>query len=78
LALLHHRLGSDLAPKQLDAYLAAHLIDPALLRADNFDAFMSHRQAKLLALIEKAMGKAVYRADAADESEQARVRAAAQ
>ena len=58
-----------IAPAQLDAYLASHLINPALLRADNFDAFMNDRQAKLLALIEKAMGKAAYRVDAVDEGE---------
>ena len=58
-----------ITPAQLDAYLVSHLIDPALLRANNFDAFMDDRQAKLLALIEKAMGKAAYRADVADEGE---------
>lgn len=51
----------------LDQYLRSHLIDPALLRADSFDAFMADRQARLLALIEKAMGKEAYRGDVAEE-----------
>jgi hypothetical protein len=54
---------------QLDSYLVSHLIEPALLRADGFDAFMVDRQSKLLALIEKAMGKTAYRADTAQEAE---------
>ncbi len=35
----------------------SHLIDPTLLRADDFDTFMIERQKALIALIEKAMGK---------------------
>jgi len=58
-----------ISPAQLDAYLASHLIDPKLLRADDFRAFMDDQQAKLLALIEKAMGKAAYRFGAADEAD---------
>jgi hypothetical protein len=38
----------------------SHLIDPALLRADKFEAFMSDRQKRLLGLIEQATGKAPY------------------
>jgi hypothetical protein len=36
----------------------SHLIDPALLRADKFEAFMPDRQKRLLGLIEQATGKA--------------------
>lgn len=43
---------------KLDPFLRSHLIDPALLRADDFDAFMRARKASLLSLIETAMGKA--------------------
>ncbi|RWL85669.1 MAG: DUF262 domain-containing protein [Mesorhizobium sp.] len=57
----------SISPLNLDTYLASHLIDPSLLRADMFDAFMADRQAKLLALIEKAMGKASYRGDVPEE-----------
>jgi len=51
----------------LDTYLTSHLIDPSLLRADSFDAFMADRQARLLALIENAMGKQSYRGDVPEE-----------
>jgi hypothetical protein len=56
---------------KLDGYLKSHLIDPALLRADNFEAFMEDRQKQLLALIEQAMGKAAYTGTAAEEGEDA-------
>lgn len=42
----------------MDEILKSHLIDPALLRADSFQAFYSARKAALLALVERAMGKA--------------------
>lgn len=58
---------SPISPLNLDTYLASHLIDPSLLRADRFDAFMADRQAKLLVLIEKAMGKEFYRGDVPEE-----------
>lgn len=56
-----------ISPSNLDTYLASHLIDPSLLRADTFDALMTDRQARLLALIEKAMGKQSYRGDVPEE-----------
>lgn len=56
---------------KLDAYLASHLIDPSLLRADNFDAFMTARQKQLLTLIEQAIGKPIYRGDIKEEGEDA-------
>lgn len=43
----------------LDGRLDTHLIDPALVRSDDFDSFMSARQAALVALIEGATGKLV-------------------
>ncbi len=45
---------------RLEGYLASHLIDPSLLRADNFEAFMADRQKRLLTLIEQATGKSAY------------------
>lgn len=54
---------------RLDSYLRSHLIDPALLRADNFQAFMEDRQARLLALIEEATGKSAYTGGVAEEGE---------
>jgi hypothetical protein len=44
----------------LDGYLASHMISPDLLRADKFAEFMKDRQKRLLALIEKATGRAPY------------------
>ncbi|HXC53137.1 MAG TPA: DUF262 domain-containing protein [Candidatus Limnocylindrales bacterium] len=55
--------------ESLDTYLTSHLIDPTLLRADRFDAFMADRQQRLLRLIEKAIGKAAYVGDVEDEGE---------
>lgn len=42
----------------MDAILESHRIDPALLRADDFQAFYAARKQALLALVERAMGKA--------------------
>ncbi len=59
-----------ISPQNVDAYLASHLIDPALLRADNFSGFMEDRQNQLLRLIEQATGQSVYRGETAgDEAE---------
>jgi hypothetical protein len=57
------------SPDRLDGFLSSHLIDPKLLRADDFDAFMSDRQSRLLKLIERATGKASYSADDREEGE---------
>jgi hypothetical protein len=56
-----------LDPAKLDAFLRTHLIDPILLRENEFEAFMEDRQRKLLTLIENAMGKAAYTGDFAEE-----------
>jgi len=48
----------------LDDILRSHLIDPELLRTDDFDGFIRDRGMRLLDLIEKAMGKAVTGRDA--------------
>jgi hypothetical protein len=56
--------GTDKTPllerQRLDGFLASHLIDPTLMRIDNFEGFMIDRQQRLLALIEAATGKAPY------------------
>jgi hypothetical protein len=54
---------------KLDGYLRSHLIDPAILRADNFEAFMADRQKQLLALIEQATGNAAYSGSVPEEGE---------
>ena len=60
-----------IARDKLDGYLASHLIDPALLRADKFEEFMGDRQKRLLALIEQAMGKNSYTGSVPEEGEDA-------
>lgn len=62
--------GKDTPPiarDALDQYLASHAMDPDLLRADDFAGFMADREARLLAMISKATGHAITRADAAPE-----------
>ena len=65
--------GNDATPSidraRLDGYLASHLIDPSLLRADGFEAFMVERQKRLLSLIEQATGKAAYSGSVQEEGE---------
>ena len=51
----------------LDGYLASHGLDPTLLRADDFEAFMADRETRLLAMISKATGHAIVRADSVPE-----------
>ena len=52
---------------RLDAFLRSHLVNPDLLRKDDFEAFMQDRQKRLLALIENAMGKTAYLGDVQEE-----------
>lgn len=58
-----------IASEKLNGYLQSHLIDPTLLRADKFDAFMDDRQKRLLGLVEQAMGKAAYSGNVPEEGE---------
>jgi hypothetical protein len=57
----------SISHERLDAFLRSHLIEPSLLRADDFEGFMSDRQKKLLGLIEQATGKTPYIGTAQDE-----------
>ncbi len=52
---------------RLNAYLSSHLIDPAILRSDDFETFMADRQKRLLGLIEQATGKAAYTGETPEE-----------
>lgn len=52
---------------RLDAYLSSHLVDPAILRGDEFEAFMVDRQKRLLGLIEQATGKSAYAGEEQEE-----------
>ncbi|MDO9050658.1 MAG: DUF262 domain-containing protein [Methylotenera sp.] len=56
-----------IAPQNLDNYLRSHLIDPVILRSNDFNAFMIDRQKRLLGLIEHATGKAAYTGELPDE-----------
>ncbi|MBI3733211.1 MAG: DUF262 domain-containing protein [Chloroflexi bacterium] len=47
-----------------DGILRSHLIEPSLLRSDDFQQFYERRKQELTRLIEKAMGKAVVVASA--------------
>ena len=47
----------QLSDEEMDKVLSSHALSPKLLRADNFDEFIEDRRKRLLALIEKAMGK---------------------
>jgi hypothetical protein len=59
---------SDILEDNLNEILRSHVIDPASLRTDNFDAFFQARKNALLDRIEKAMGKPILR-EAAKEVE---------
>ena len=43
------------------------MIDPTLLRADEFEAFVADRHQRLLTLIEQATGISIYRGDILEE-----------
>ncbi|WEK03879.1 MAG: DUF262 domain-containing protein [Candidatus Devosia phytovorans] len=53
------------SPERLSAMLGSHEIDEAALRADDFDSFMDLRRARLLSMIETAMGKEAVKESAA-------------
>ena len=50
----------------MNTILETHLIDPALLRADQFYEFYAARKEALAQLIEKKTGRPVVRSDAED------------
>lgn len=62
-----YKTTPPIAREKLDEFLESHLIDPSLLRSDNFDAFMVDRQNRLLSLIERATGKVAYTGDFKEE-----------
>jgi len=49
----------QLSDSEMDKILESHALSPELLRADNFEAFLDDRRRKLIALVEKAMGKII-------------------
>jgi hypothetical protein len=59
---------AQIDPARMEDILRSHSIDPATLRADDFDRFFKARSEALLGKIEKAMGKAIAR-EAVEEEE---------
>ncbi|TWA62122.1 hypothetical protein FBZ82_11513 [Azospirillum brasilense] len=59
-----------LSPEALDDILRTHLIEPAHLRNDNFDAFFAARMDALAGVVVAALGKAVVDEHGADEAEE--------
>lgn len=53
---------NGMTPSRMNDILVSHVIDPAYLRADEFDRFISSRQEALLQRIEAATGKPISRA----------------
>jgi hypothetical protein len=59
----------------MDEILRTHLIDPALLRYDEFEKFYAARRSALLDMVARAMGKAIAHvsdavADDADDDDE--------
>lgn len=59
-----------LSPEALDDILRSHLIEPAYLRNDDFDAFFAARMDALAGVVATALGKAVVDEHGADEAEE--------
>jgi hypothetical protein len=59
LAGLETRIGAD--SSAMNRLVATHAIEPAYLRADDFKGFFADRTARLLSLVERAMGKPTVR-----------------
>ena len=53
--------NAQISSSELDELLAAHLINPQLLRNDEFDSFFNERREALCKLVEDAIGKPVQR-----------------
>jgi hypothetical protein len=51
--------SAGITVEQLDANLRTHLVDPAMLRADDFHRFFAARKAALLGRIEQVTGKRI-------------------
>ena len=58
----------NISEARMDEILTSHLIDPAIVRADDFQAFYDSRQNKMLELIERATAKSIARAEVLVES----------
>ena len=63
----HKQVGLD--DPAMNAILSSHSIDPASLRADDFNKFYERRQESLLEIVERAMGKTIDRGMSADSND---------
>jgi len=72
---IQHEKQVGLTDTEMDDLLASHALSPDRLRADDFDGFIADRRKQLLALIERAMGKAVSRSGEVEEYEMEDVQA---
>ena len=59
-------VNKGLSQDVIDKALGSHLLDPMLLRTDDFDEFITDRASKLLDSIATAMGKPVASRDSED------------
>lgn len=60
--------GPKMDDQTMDTILRVHAIEPKYLRADDFVGFFAAREAALLALIERAMGKLIAREVVQDDT----------
>jgi hypothetical protein len=51
----------DISAERMDEILRSHVINPSLLRSDDFESFFAEREVALLDRIERAMGKPLAR-----------------
>jgi hypothetical protein len=61
--------SAEVAPTRMDAILKSHVIEPAVLRSDDFLGFFKNREKALLDRVEAAMGKPIARDLAQPEAE---------
>lgn len=60
---------AEISEQRMDEFLRSHAIEPAHMRADDFERFFAARAESLLQLIERAMGKPIPRDQAGSEGE---------
>jgi hypothetical protein len=65
---LHKQVG--LNDDAMNAILLSHYIDPATLRADDFNQFYEQRKNNLLEIVERVMGKAVDRGISSESNDE--------
>jgi hypothetical protein len=65
---LQERYGIDDA--RMDQILGTHVVEPALLRADSFQAFFEAREREMLSRIERVIGKPIQREEEVVASEE--------